>query len=123
MTPNEPQILKDAIAYLQASSLMKGNFIVPDSQDFQPDSFPCVAVSVRTVPVKTGITETLLSETVVQASVYAETLMEVLDILVSIDVIMENRGYKRTNNTNPYCASSIGKWVKMAWYSKKTNTF
>lgn len=122
MTPNEPQILKDAITYLQGSPLLEGVTIVPASQDF-PAEFPCVALLVRTAPFKVGLTETLLSETTIQCSVYAETTMQVLDVLITLDSLFENRHYQRMNNTNPYYATPSGKWVKEAWYSKKTNTF
>lgn len=122
MTPNEPQILKNAIAYLQASPFMDGICITPDSQDF-PAQFPCVAVLVRTAPAVMGMAETLLSETTVQCTVFADTTMQVLDILITLDWLMELRGYRRTNNTNPYYATASEKWTKAAWYTKKTNTF
>lgn len=122
MTPNEPQILKDAIAYLQGSPLMSGIYVAPDSQDF-PAQFPAVTLLLRTTPAQAGLSELLLSETTIQSNVFAETTMQVLDILITMDVLMEARGYRRTNNTSPYYASGSGKWAKSAWYTKKTNTF
>lgn len=128
MTPNETQILKDAIAYLEGASGMTDILIAPESQDF-PAQFPCVMVMTRTTPVQDGLKETLLCDLTVQLSIYAGSVYDtaygpgVLGILDKINALMDAKGYRRNNNTKPYYVTAQGKWCKAAWYSKKTNSF
>ncbi len=128
MTPTEEGILQDALDYL-IENLDESIYVAPESQDTEA-KFPCVLLSVKTAPTVTGIYETLLSEVTIQATIFADNVYAtsdgqygVLDILDSLNTVMEAKHYRRSNNTKPSFHEQSGRWYKSIWYTKKTNSF
>lgn len=128
MIPNEEGILQDALDYL-IDNLDEGIYVEPESQNTEA-RFPCVLLSVKTAPSVTGICESLLSEVTIQITIFADNVYAtsdgkygVLDILDSVNGVMEARHYRRSNNTKPSFHEQSGRWYKNIWYTKKTNTF
>ena len=128
MIPNEEGILQDALDYL-IENLDEGIYVAPESQNTEA-KFPCVLLSVKTAPSVTGICESLLSEVTIQITIFADNVYAtsdgkygVLDILDSVNGVMEARHYRRSNNTKPSFHEQSGRWYKNIWYTKKTNTF
>lgn len=128
MIPNEEGILQDALDYF-IENLDEGIYVAPESQNTEA-RFPCVLLSVKTSPAVTGIAQSLLAEVTVQATIFADNVYAtsdgqygVMDILDSVNEIMEAKHYRRSNNTKPSFHEPSGRWYKNCWFTKKTNTF
>lgn len=126
---NEEQILKDAISYLSAGLAEHQIPVYPKNQK-KPARFPCVVLTVTSQVSVDGIYDELLANVQIHATVYSNNIYApqgsvdgIHTIFDMLNVLMGEKHYRRSNQTEPYFNVGYDKWNKDGYFTKRTNEF
>lgn len=126
---NEESILKSALAYLQEGFASDGVKVYAKNQR-RPASIPCIVLTVSSQVARTGIKTEILANVQIHATVYASNIYApansydgIHTIFDKLNVLMSEKDYGRSNQTEPYFNQNFSVWNKDGYFTKKTNTF
>ena len=126
---NEEQILKDAVKYLKEGFASDGVKVFPKNQD-KPSAFPCITLTVSSQVNRTGITQELLANVQIHATVFSPNIYAptgsfngIHTIFDKLNTLMAAKHYGRSNQTEPHFNNNWLVWNKDGYFTKKSNSF
>lgn len=124
---NETNFLKAALAYLNAN--VPGVVFYPAKQKIHNMKFPCCVVNLASKPTQLGVSGELLALVTMHITVYAEELYSmqnssgVMDLCDTINATLGDKGFERSNQTEPFYNPTFRKWARDIQFKAKANAF